>query len=191
MKKIILPFLLLFTVYILSQEKNYGISTHLLIADSDLSDEISAGGSPGFRIGIYYDYQLNQSFGIRSTLGFSKIKDAFIDNNSPNVYRSNLDLLSFLKYDLNSEYDKGFYLLAGPRISYVISAINNDNNLDDIYKKTNFGLVFGFGFDISSFLEIEFTGDYGFTDITLSPNFETKTLGGNLSLFFNISGLLK
>lgn len=190
MKNLLLIFIVFFSANLSAQEKNYGLIAGIVMLDSDLSDELSSGASPGYRLGVYYDFQLNSNIGIKPIIAFSKIQDAYFED-PPNIYRSSLDLISLMKYNLNSDYNKGTYILFGPRLSFLISAENNSRKILNFYSNNNFGLLFGFGFSFGSFMKLEITADYGFTDITQSSDYETKTLGGNIHFTFNLSSIFE
>ena len=195
MKKINLLFFLMFTIYTFSQQRNYGISTSIIMSKVEKSEEFNGGGSPGYRVGLFYEHELNNSFGLKSTLAIGKMQDGyyndFFRNGTPNIFRTNLDLITLLRFYVKSNYSKGLFLTIGPRFTYINSALNDKNDVKFLYNETNFGLLFGFGFNTSEFFQIEFEADYGFTDILSTSEFKSKTLAGNITFSYDISHLLK
>ncbi len=90
-----------------------------------------------------------------------------------------------------TEYNKGFYFLAGPRMSFILSAeYQSGTDVTDFYKGTNFAAQLGFGINIANMFAIEILGDYGFSDIFEAEPMEIRTAGGYLNFNINIESLL-
>lgn len=195
MKKIItICVILIYTNTIYSQIVNYGIL--IGINSNDVETEgtnqifgADAPGLDGYLLGGFIDYQLNNNFGIKGDLIYNTVKEGYriVDVKNIDFKVNTLQLNTHLKYDVNGEYNKGFYLVAGPRFSFLLSAKNENNeDIDDFYKKTNFGAHLGFGIEFLEYLDIEILGDYGFTNSVNPDNLKTKIFNFRVSLNINL-----
>lgn len=190
-----------------AQNISYGIMLGANFNNIEIDGEgLSAGASysafkqPGVPIdlGGYVDFQLNESMGIKTNVFYSKTKAEY-QLGSLGRYSevdwvtASIQLQPLFKYDVNSDYGKGFYLLAGPRIAFVTDQKDARNNLegDDFYKSTNFGADLGFGFTISGIIGFEIIGNYGLSNLIDSDDFKTTTAGAYANLYFNLDKLIK
>ncbi|RZK05671.1 MAG: hypothetical protein EOO46_15715, partial [Flavobacterium sp.] len=129
MKKITFLFLLFsgFNTAI-AQELSYGALLGYNAYDVEIVGPLIAGsGQSGLNIGGFVDYSLNSSFGVRGNLIYSSIEETHygvIQGNTlyPYFDVSNIKTLqvqALLRYDVNKEYNKGFYLTGGFRMNNV------------------------------------------------------------------------
>lgn len=184
-----------------AQELTYGFLLGANAKDIEVDGAgLNAGGAysafnySGFPadIGGYVDYGFDESFGFKANLFYGRtIHEYTLD---PGLTKLNLlvdqiTLQPLLKYDVNKEYGKGFYLLAGPRISFVLSTKVVDSNIDDaddFYKGSNFGAGIGFGFTFSKTIGFEMMGDYGLSNLIDFSEWKTTTAGASAILYFNL-----
>ena len=165
MKEKSLILILLLTLNSFSQTMNYGLILGINSTDSDsfFGNSIypSDGfGLDGFNVGAYLDYPISNKFGVKNYLTFNSDVETYKNAISTQQSFSDLDininsiqLSSLLKYHFNNEYNQGFYLLSGPRISNILSTESQASfELNDTHKNFNFGLQFGFGFKIFKFI---------------------------------------
>ncbi len=188
-----------------AQELSYGVLLGANAKDIEIEgDGLSAGAAysvfnyPGFPldIGVYVDYALDASFGIKTNLYYGKtVQEYYTDINFRNIplLVEQITLQPMLKYDVNKEYGKGFYLLAGPRASFVISSKFADSDVGDadgFLKGSNFGAGIGFGFSFSKTIGFEMMGDYGLSNLLNSSDMKTKTAGASVNLYVNLEEIL-
>lgn len=146
-------------------------------------------------IGVYVDYGFDASFGIKTNLHYGRTLHEY--NIEPGFNKlfllvDQITLQPMLKYDVNKEYGKGFYLLAGPRASFVISSKADDSEPRDtegFYKGSNFGAGIGFGFTFSRTIGFEVMGDFGLSNLLDSSEFKTTTRGVSGNFYVNLEPL--
>ncbi len=211
MKKLfsLITLLFLFTT-LTAQEFSYGILLGGNFKDIEVEGEglyagsgYSAVNEPGvpINLGAYIDYPFTNSLGLKANIFYSKNKDEYqlavaqYESYDLDLINSTLQFQPLVKFDVNKEYGKGFYLLAGPRISFVLDTYDARNNFDqeaeDFYKSANFGGMFGFGFGIGEYIGFEVVGDYGLSNLIDNDQFETTTAGAYANLYFDLSKLVK
>ncbi|MCX7546386.1 outer membrane beta-barrel protein [Xanthomarina sp. F1114] len=204
MKKISFVVIFIFTATsMFSQNLSYGLVLGASYMDGTVersSNRITASYTekPNIHFGAFADYQFLKRFGVKLNLQYNKSYEKYTLNYIPN-YKvaefniNSIQLIPHIKFDMASKsgYNKGGYLLLGPRMSFVLSAKDQDNNdVTDFYKSTNFGAQFGFGFIIAKMFAIELVGDYGFSDISESDPMEIRTVGAYLNLNFNLESII-
>ena len=150
---------------------------------------------PNIHFGVFGDYQFSNRFGVKLNMQYNRSYEMyrffFTTNNEFNI--NSIQLIPHLKFDVATEsgYNKGGYLLVGPRMNIVLSAEDEfGNDVSDFYKSTNFGVQLGFGFTIAKMFAIEILGDYGFSDISESDPMEIKTAGAYINLNFNLESII-
>ncbi len=202
MKKIlIILFLLTPTIYTYSQNFSYGPLlggnfNQINIRSGSFLEGISRGG--GISIGSFGDYQVNQSFGIKSNLIFNiffekpyyEVRGDFSANkffDKITIY--SLQLQSFLKYDLDSNYNKGLHLLGGFN---VVNTLKENPRKDydlikDFYKNISFGVITGVGTSLSTNLQLELITKFGLTDVIKSELSQSKNFGVYLNFSYYVS----
>ncbi|WP_121666865.1 outer membrane beta-barrel protein [Mesonia aquimarina] len=212
MKNSTLSFLFFFLISSLAfaQKISYGLSfgANYISVETDGADEnLYAGDSyspfneKGFpvNIGGYFDYSLNESFGIKANLFYSKNVDEYLiysDNNEStelDVMKSAIKFQPLLKFDVNKEYGKGFYLLAGPQFSFILNEEDARNNFEleeNFYKSTNIGANLGFGLQFSSLIGAEIIGYYGLSNWIDNENIDTSTAGAYLNVYINLASII-
>jgi hypothetical protein len=189
-----------------AQDLTYGVLLGANFKDIDVKGSglnagtaYSAFNFSGFPldIGGYIDYGFSESFGIKTNLFYGRTAHEYtFEPSFINLYLlvDQITLQPMLKYDVNKEYGKGFYLLAGPRISFVISTAVDDSDLGDadgFYKGSNFGAGIGFGFTFSQSIGFEMMGDYGLSNLLDLTFWKTKTMGASANLYFNLERVFK
>ncbi|WP_179348556.1 porin family protein [Winogradskyella pacifica] len=198
-KLLLLPIIFLATLSSQSQELTYGFVTGVNLYDIETQGGsfVNNESAISYNFGGFLDYQLNDSFGLKGNLIYSAANEMSYVTRAGYVYSEPFDIkvkslqfIPHLKFDFNKEYNKGFYLFIGPRISFVLGSKDEDGNkIENFYKATNFGAQLGFGFHFLKHFALEIVGDYGLSD-TLDNNTETQTGGGYINLNINIESIL-
>ncbi len=196
----LLTFLMVIT-FSNAQEISYGVSLGTNSYDLDGNDLKTLSKRIGFNIGGYFDYKINNSIGVKGNLFISSNEDRFLfkGQENPDGSRVSIDIKSSflifspqLKYDLDSNYGKGFYLLGGPRLSILLNSKNasNSDSIEDFYKGMNFGGQLGFGTTFLKHFGIEILGDIGLSNILDSDDIDIKTIGAYATLNINLESII-
>lgn len=96
------------------------------------------------------------------------------------------------KFDVNKEYNKGYYVTGGFRLTSILdkTARTNQELLEDFHRKSNIGVLLGMGVNFSKSLSIEVLADRNLTNTLDSENNTAKNYGFYLNLLFDISTLI-
>ncbi len=198
MKKLIILSILICGLYSYSQESNYGISIGVnasgIINDSqNTSGDVTAPKGVGFIISGFYEYNINERFGLIGNLNFNK---KIVNYEPPKTNLSYLELNPMIKFDVNGNYGNGFYLKTGLNYSLLLSAKENETNQDikNDFNNSLLGFNFGFGSDISKAIGVEFIFGYSFSNSLKeveNKKIKSSILSGYLSLVIDINELIK
>lgn len=183
-----------------AQELSYGALLGYNAYDIEINGPISAvNGDSGINIGGFVDYQLNSSFGVRGSLIYSSfhentysIKEGY--SSFPYFDEANLKTLqvhALLRYDVNREYNKGFYLTGGFRMTNVLSAKIDGVKDDTFYKKANFGVMLGFGVNFAKHFGIELIPEVNLTNTLDSTDNKARNYGFYTNLTVNLESIFK
>ncbi|TXK75811.1 outer membrane beta-barrel protein [Mesonia sp. K4-1] len=193
------------TLAVSAQDFTYGFLVGANAYDGDISGEAISGGDgysafgkDGFplNIGVFGNYQLNQSIGVKANLFYKgNYKSIRFDNvdNDYGQYVSSIQFQPLLVFDINKEYNKGFYLVGGLGVDFKLKekTITTDFAFDeDVYKTTSLDALFGFGFTFSKSIGMEFIGNYGLSNSIALSGYETSTAGAYVNLYFNLTPLI-
>lgn len=198
------------TLAVSAQDFTYGFLVGANAYDGDISggdlhggDAYSAFGKDGFplNIGVFGNYQLNQSIGVKANLfykGNYRSIDYFSADNPGlyydfDTYISSIQFQPLFVFDVNKEYDKGFYLMLGPGIDFKLNENNlgdEVNDLDELYNHVNIDALLGFGFTFSKVLSMEFIANYGLSNQLDSDLYETTTVGAYVNFLVNLTPLI-
>lgn len=213
MKNLTLSFLFFFLIPSLAfaQKISYGLSlgANYISVETDGADEnLYAGDSYSpfnkkgipVNIGGYFDYSLNESFGIKTSLFYSRNLDEYSISGERGLTAdvdfliSSINFQPLLKFDVNKKYNKGFYLLAGPQVGFILNekedAADNFKFEGDFYKSTNIGANLGFGIQFSSLIGAEIIGYYGLSNWIDNENIDTSTAGAYLNVYINLASII-
>ncbi|TDD94213.1 outer membrane beta-barrel protein [Flavobacterium cellulosilyticum] len=198
MKIRLLALLLLSISYIgFSQNTNYGVIAGMNYYMISIEGPLYANSGYGPSLGVFVDHKINSSFGAKANLMYNKTieEDYYFSDQYSNatplfnkVELNTIQLDALLKFDVNREYNKGFYVLGGIKLTTILNAKSDTNQylVNDFYKKVNFGGLFGFGFTFLNNFSIEIMGNTNFTNTLKSDFNKAKNTGGQINLNFNI-----
>lgn len=201
MKKIIL-FLLVIggSTKVMAQELGYGVLLGFNAYDVEIDGPISASsGDSGMNIGGFADYQLNSSFGVRGNLMYTSVEEShYTIEEGGSVYYTfsafnlkTLQLHALARYDVNKEYNKGFYITGGLRMTNILSAKGDGEQINDFYKKVNLGAMLGFGVNFAKHFGIEFIPEVNVTNTLDSKENKARNYGFYANLTVNVESLLR
>lgn len=182
-----------------SQDFNYGLLIGGNFYDIEIDGPISGGSANSdINLGLFGEYIMNENFGLK-LYGIYNTTNEVASYDIPNVGRAfdgvrlkTLQAHLLTKFDVNKEYNKGFNLTGGFRLTSILdkSARDDQELLDDFYKKSNVGVLLGLGINFSKSLSIEVLADRNLTNTLDSENNTAKNYGFYLNLLFDISTLI-
>ncbi|UGS22064.1 outer membrane beta-barrel protein [Flavobacterium cyclinae] len=183
-----------------AQNFSYGTILGFNAYDVEINGPINAGaGYSNVNFGGFIDYSLSNSFGIRGNLIYNSVKEDnyyLINGNQVVGYLfkeseiKSLQLHTLLKFDVNKEYNKGFYLIGGFRMTNILNAKFDGQENDNFYKKINFGGIFGFGVNFAKHFGIELLPEVNLTNTIDSENNKSKNFGAYLNLTVNLESII-
>ncbi len=153
------------------------------------SDQFLSDANPfAINLGGYLEYNFNKNIGVKTDLTFNKKELSF--KNSNNFKLNFIDISPNLKYDFGNEYRKGFYMIIGPRFSFLTNAEVDGNDASNIFNKTNIGLQLGLGQRIFNYIDIQGKFDYGLTPFFENNNNKSKFFGAYISLNVDLEKII-
>jgi hypothetical protein len=179
MKKL-LTFTILFTINIMSaQELSYGVvlgNSFYAIANNNGTNNMEVEDSSIFIIGGYGEYNITDNIGIKTDILYER--KSFFYNPIMQPFQMNVvSLAPSFKYDFGKEYREGFYLLIGPKLSFVTSVESEGEDVKDSFETFNFGTQLGFSYRVLTFVDLQTKIEYD-----VSPFFKLEN--GRKSNFF-------
>lgn len=186
--------------YSKAQNLSYGTILGFNAYDVEIDGPINAdAGYSGLNFGGFLDYQLNNSFGVRGNLIYNSVKEDnyyVLNGNQFAGYLfdeseiKSLQIHILLRYDVNKEYNKGFYLIGGFRMTNILNARFDGQKDDNFYKKVNFGGMLGFGVNFAKHFGIEFIPEVNLTNTIDSENNKSKNFGAYINLTANLQSII-
>ncbi len=149
-------------------------------------------------LGVFGEFEINEFSGVQAAINYSVlgVDRGFIFRTPGGPVRedSKISAINFsthYKFDVNKDIGKGFYLLAGPRISFLLNA-ETDSGQDtiELYNTTRFAGQLGFGVDFLKHYSFEFIGDYGFNTPFDSDVIEIQSYGIHFNFKVNLESLI-
>jgi hypothetical protein len=177
-----------------SQTLNYGVLLGRNSYDIEIDGPIYASsGHSGINIGGFAEYKLNKHFGARGVLLYSKTTESdyyvFVSGvghrklfEEPKL--KTLQIHTLLKFDVRNEYNKGFYLISGFRMTKILDAINEGNDIKEFYKDSNFGFMCGFGVNFAKHFGLEIIPE---TNITNTLDSDKNKARYNFGVYGNLT----
>ncbi len=190
MKKIIFVTLLLTAMFSKAQELSYGVAIggnqYEVYCDCGISSDEVGTSKIGLYFGGYIDYGFTDHIGAKALIAYNqKIMGGDIPVNF-----SFIDINPSFKYSFGKEYNKGFYLLLGPRFSFLLNAEFQNQEITDFFESSHIGLQLGMGATIYKFLELEIRFDYGVSALYEVMGKDREIFGGLLVLNLNLEKLI-
>ncbi len=178
----------------LNAQVEYGLKAGTGNYDVDTSTIDSNGSFPlSLHIGGFVGLQFDESFGAVLNVAFNNSEESygFRGSDQFDIKVNTIQVAGHLKFDVNKSYNEGFYLLLGPRISFLGKATDeNDQEVEDFYAKTRFAAQLGIGINFLQHFDFEVIGDYGLSNILNDEDFEGNTAGGYALLTVNLESIL-
>jgi hypothetical protein len=204
MKKIISLVILIFLFNnVFGQNNSFGLIVNTSVYEhKEIKMPCSEGNlctgsdeGPFFYFGIYYEQNLKNKIGLRGSLLIGQKKEGFailsterIDDDFI-VKNTSLEINPVIKYSLGNNYDSGFYIIAGPRITFIMKTEIDKNEIKDFYKSTNLGVQVGFGINFLEYFSFEIKGFHGTTKF-LDIDEKNYYVNGSASVIFKLDKLI-
>lgn len=195
MKKIILSSLFLLFFFISNaQNLSYGVLLGITTYDSNNNNNNQSNFSSNpkqtiLNLGGYVDFRFSNNIGLKTDVTFNQ-KELSLLNSSVNFKLNFIEISPNLKYDFGDEYRKGFYMLIGPRVSFLTSAKTEGVDATSLFNTTNIGLQLGLGYRIFKSIDLEGKFDYGVTPYIENKNDNSKFFGTYISLNLDLERII-
>ena len=186
-----------------SQEINYGIKAGLNLADFG-KDAEHTNVKPGFTAGVLAEIKFTENFAVQPEIVYSQQGSELVYNiffgdklGTKDVYTAKIGYINIpitVKYYII----EGLSIQAGPQIGFLVSAkdkAKHSNYYDDtenetleldskdLYKKIDFSIVGGIGYDLPIGLFLQARYSYGLTDINDDPEADGVKISNNVISF--------
>lgn len=156
--------------------------------DSSANQFISDANPFAINLGGYLEYNFNENIGIKTDLTFNKKELSY--KSATNFRLNFIDVSPNFKYDFGNEYRKGFYIIVGPRFSFLTNAEVEGEDASDIFNKTNIGVQLGLGQRIFNYIDIQGKFDYGITPFFEIESNKSKFFGAYISLNVDLEKII-
>ena len=177
-----------------------GLSYGILFGENSYTIKTEGGAIKSARIGYsiniggFVDYQFSERFGVKGNLFYAAAVEDNYNFKGPSspfdLEPSTIQFIPHLKFDVSKVYNKGFYLLAGPRVSFLVNEKDDDGNeIEGFYNSTHFGAQFGIGVNLLKHFALELVGDVSLTDV-LEISTKGTYQGAYANLNINLESLL-
>ena len=199
MKNFFICIILILSLKGFSQDLNYGILIGGNAYDIEIDGPISGGtANSDINLGLFGEYILNESFGLKlyGIYNSTNERHGYDFDNTGRVFDKvklkTLQAHLLTKFDINKEYSKGLYLTGGVRLTSILDekASEDQELLEGFYKKSNLGILLGFGVDFSKYFSVELLADRNLTNTLDNENNTAKNYGIYINLLFDISTLI-
>ena len=196
-KKITILVTILFTLNGLSQSFSYGPMIGYSAYDLEIDGPLQGDGAfSGLNFGAFGEYQINKSFGAKANLLYSRMNETSYSISGEKIFQdvslTTLQLHGLLKFDVNSEYNKGFYFIGGLRMTNILN-IQEDNSVNDpeeFYKKTVVGAMLGFGVNFLKHYSLEVIPERNLSNTIDFNNDKARNYGIYLNFNVNLGSIL-
>lgn len=149
-----------------------------------------------YTFGGYIEYQFAQKFGVKTLVNYRQIDLDYINHLSETNYKPTfsltfIEISPLLKYNRGTQYRKGFYMVFGPKISFMTKAEESGEDEKDVFNTTMLGAQYGIGTRIAKVLDFEIRFDYELTPFyETSGGIESHLYGVNANLYIDLQRLL-
>lgn len=147
-------------------------------------------------LGAYLEYQFTDNLGVKTELIIIK-KEAYFKSSSSFLTSEDKFNFSFveinpnLKYDFGEEYRSGFYMLIGPKISFITKATLENEDVKDDFESFIYGAQIGFGYRIFKFIDLQTKIEYDIAPfIKFENDRKSQFFGANISLNLDLEKLI-
>lgn len=169
MKRIILP-IITFVVFGFAnaQSTRFGVKGGLNISNfTGYQEDVKS--LVGFHIGGFAEIKLAKKFAIQPEFLFSTqgtTMEGYNGDSNTNVKVNYLNIPILAKYYITD----AFSVEAGPQIGFLLSAKSRGEDINDLFKSTDYGLNLGIGYDFTENFALGLRYTIGLSDIADVPD---------------------
>lgn len=169
MKRIILP-IITFMVFGFAnaQSTKFGVKGGLNISNfTGYQEDVKS--LAGFHIGGFAEIKLAKKFAIQPEFLFSTqgtTIEGYNGDSNTNVKVNYLNIPILAKYYITD----AFSVEAGPQIGFLLSAKSRGEDINDLFKSTDYGLNLGIGYDFTENFALGLRYTIGLSDIADVPD---------------------
>lgn len=199
--KLMIASLLITCLNISAQKLHYGVLAGYSGYDIEIDGPLNSGGAVSdLNFGGFAEYQCNNRLGIRGNLVYSKIQEddyyAIVNGTVNGKFLEEpqlktLQLHALVKLDVRRTYNKGFYLISGFRMTHVLDAASDGDDVKDFYNSPTFGFMFGFGVNFAKHFGLELIPETNITNTIDVERNSAKNYGAYINLTVNLASILK
>ncbi|WP_400080091.1 porin family protein [Winogradskyella sp. R77965] len=179
MKKVLLFFVTaFFGIAVVNAQVSFGAKAGVNL--SDISGEIvdSFDGRTSLFFGAVAEIQISEQFSFQPELLFSSQGSDYSEDFDGEDFEGTVKV-NYLNVPLMAKYyvAEGFSIEAGPQIGFLLSAKDEyedqEDDIKDFLKSTDFGVNFGLGYKLDSGLNFSARYNLGLSDNIDADGFET------------------
>lgn len=199
MKKLITLILVFVFNIVSAQEFSYGpvLGMSFYGTSNDSGVQQFGFNKLGFlTVGAYGEYNFTKNIGVKTELLFNKrgleFKVLGAGGFKTDYDFSVIEVNPNLKYDFGQEYRRGFYMLFGPKFSFVSKITSDGEDAKDGFETFLYGVQLGFGTRVYKFIDIQTKLDYDVTSFAeYGNNSYSNFFGATLSLNLDVERLIQ
>jgi hypothetical protein len=180
MKKTLIIAILFANSLLKAQEFSYGLvfgNSFYGVANNNGTSPMTHDKYSTLTYGAYGEYYFTENIAIKNEILFSKYDFYYHITKQP--FEMNfLTIAPNLKYDFGEVKQEGFYMLLGPKFSFITNVNSEGINVKNSFESIIYGVQLGFGYRVFKYIDLQTKLEYD-----LSPFFELEN--GNKSSFFH------
>lgn len=197
-KAFFITFLFLVSNLIKAQNISYGPTigySFYEIGNNNGRNQFVTDENKTINFGAYLEYQFTDNLGLKTELIFNK-KEAYYRSLSFSIPQdkfnfSFVEINPNLKYDFGKEYRRGFYMLLGPKISFLTKVILDNEDVKDDFETFIYGAQLGFGYRVFNFIDLQTKIEYDIAPfIKFENDRKSQFFGANISLNLDLERLI-
>ncbi len=179
MKKVLLFFITtIFGFALVNAQVTFGAKAGVNFSDITGEKVDSFEGLTSFHVGAVAEIQISEKFSVQPELIYSMQGSDYSEDFEGDDFEGSVKV-NYLNIPLMAKYyvADGFSLEAGPQIGLLVSATDEyedeEDDIKDFLKSTDFGINFGLGYKLESGLNFTARYNIGLSDNLDADDFET------------------
>jgi len=179
MKKVLLFFVTtIFGFALVNAQVTFGAKAGVNFSDITGEKVDSFEGLTSFHVGAVAEIQISEKFSVQPELIYSMQGSDYSEDFEGDDFEGSVKV-NYLNIPLMAKYyvADGFSLEAGPQIGLLVSATDEyedeEDDIKDFLKSTDFGINFGLGYKLESGLNFTARYNIGLSDNLDADDFET------------------
>lgn len=193
MKKIIVALTFIVSILNLNAQKlSYGPILGVAfyeVNNSSSSSNFKKDDNTILNLGGYAEYNFTENSGIKTEVTFNN-KNIKVLNSESKIEMSFFEIAPSFKYDFGEEYRKGFYMMLGPKFSFMTKAESSGQDVKDEFNTTNVAAQIALGQRVAKYIDVQLKFDYDLTPFMDANGRKSSFFGANLSLNLDLEKIL-